>query len=98
EMLHDQDIEYRLELMPVSLPVSRELFDILLNNLLSNAIRHNTGQNGGVVIELTAYSLRVSNTGVGEALDSDRIFRRFYKNSGRTGDNGLGLSIIKQIC
>jgi len=33
-----------------------------------------------------------------EPLDPDRIFRRFYKNSGQSENSGLGLSIIKQIC
>jgi signal transduction histidine kinase len=71
--------------------------DILLNNLFSNAIRHNR-EHGQIHAQVQANYLRVSNTGPGRALDSSRLFRRFYKDSSKTANNGLGLSIVKQIC
>ncbi|HXB08693.1 MAG TPA: ATP-binding protein, partial [Puia sp.] len=80
-----------------TLPANRELLDILLNNLFSNAIRHNI-PDGEIHTQLLARSLRLSNTGADDALDSSRIFRRFYKNGSQPDNNGLGLSIIKQIC
>ncbi|HTI93307.1 MAG TPA: hypothetical protein VL727_22060, partial [Puia sp.] len=43
-------------------------------------------------------SLAISNTGIDAPLDPSRIFRRFYKNPRQNENNGLGLSIIKQIC
>jgi signal transduction histidine kinase len=74
-----------------------ELTDILLNNLLSNASRHNI-KGGSIDISLQANQLRVSNTGSKKQLDPKRIFRRFYKEESHSHHNGLGLSIIKQIC
>ncbi|MCW3091500.1 MAG: integral rane sensor signal transduction histidine kinase [Ferruginibacter sp.] len=74
-----------------------DLTDILLNNLLSNASRHNI-KAGSIDIYLQSHQLTVSNTGSPKVLDSKRIFRRFYKEETNSLHNGLGLSIIKQIC
>ena len=97
ELLHARNLQCRYQLTETTLPANRELLDILLNNLFSNAIRHNV-PDGEIYTQLETHSLRISNTGTGEALDDNRIFRRFYKNGGQADNNGLGLSIIKQIC
>ena len=97
ELLHARNLRCQFELAETSLAANRELMDILLNNLFSNAIRHNVAD-GEIFARLEARSLYVSNTGMGEALDESRIFRRFYKNAAKAENNGLGLSIIKQIC
>ncbi|HVU94361.1 MAG TPA: HAMP domain-containing sensor histidine kinase [Puia sp.] len=97
ELLHARSLRSHFELAETSLAANRELMDILLNNLFSNAIRHNVAD-GEIRAQLGERCLRVSNTGMGEALDESRIFRRFYKNGAKAENNGLGLSIIKQIC
>lgn len=97
EILHARSLHCKLELVEASIPANRELLDILLNNLFSNAIRHNVNE-GEIHARLDEHSLRVSNTGAEEALDGSRIFRRFYKKANQADNNGLGLSIIKQIC
>ena len=74
---------------------SRYLAEILLSNLISNAIRHNhTG--GEIRINLTADSLIIQNTGDDLPLQ-DEVFTRFHKTSGSEG-SGLGLTISKEIC
>jgi signal transduction histidine kinase len=75
---------------------SQYLVDILLNNLLINAIRHNHF-GGEIIIELTEQCLTISNTGDNAPLASDQIFKRFHKSSGSEG-SGLGLTISRQIC
>lgn len=97
ELLHARSLHCRLDLVEASVPANRELLDILLNNLFSNAIRHNV-RDGEILAQLDERSLRVSNTGTLEPLDGSRVFRRFYKRSNQSDNNGLGLSIIKQIC
>jgi signal transduction histidine kinase len=97
ELLHARSLDCRLDLVEASIPANRELLDILLNNLFSNAIRHNI-RDGKIHARLDEHSLRVSNTGMLEPLDDNRVFRRFYKRSNQADNNGLGLSIIKQIC
>jgi signal transduction histidine kinase len=74
-----------------------DLIDILLNNLFSNASKHNV-PNGKVMLRLTDASLEIRNTGRPVPLDETRMFQRFYKGSLQDDNNGLGLSIVKQIC
>jgi len=73
----------------------KELVDILVSNLLRNAIQH-TPEKGTIIIETGNDYLKISNTGLIH-LDTNKIFNRFYKD-GYSGGHGLGLSIIKQIC
>ncbi|HEV2478970.1 MAG TPA: HAMP domain-containing sensor histidine kinase [Puia sp.] len=77
--------------------INADLLDILLNNLFSNASKHNVAK-GKVVIRLTEDSVEIKNTGRPVPLDETRMFQRFYKASLEDESNGLGLSIIKQIC
>ncbi|MFL5771598.1 MAG: ATP-binding protein, partial [Flavisolibacter sp.] len=84
------------ELQDTTIKINPELGDILLNNLLSNATRHNY-PGGRISIVLMQKVLKVSNTSVQKGLLHDKLFQRF-NSSGETGHNGLGLSIIKQIC
>ena len=78
------------------LHINKELLDILLDNLFANATRHNI-TNGIINIKLTEGLLEISNTGTDQPLDTERIFKRFYKGIPNGDNNGLGLSIIKQI-
>jgi signal transduction histidine kinase len=94
--IRDRQLKAHTELTPVRLPVNRYLADILLNNLLLNAIRHNvTG--GWVDIFLGGQGLRISNTGPEAGFDTATIFDRFVKGS-HSGGTGLGLAIVKEIC
>ncbi len=95
ELFEKDGLVLKLELEPCTVQMSKYLADILLNNLLSNAIRHN--HNGGMVaIKLQANSLQISNTGKDIALDK-QLFERFSKSAASEG-MGLGLAIGKQIC
>lgn len=71
-------------------------FDILLNNLFSNAIRHNK-PGGEIHISVKNGLLNFENTGNAKALSESQIFERFYKDPQSDGV-GLGLAILKQIC
>jgi signal transduction histidine kinase len=77
--------------------MNEDLLDVLLTNLITNAIRYNV-QGGIMVVSLTENLLRISNTGLPLQLSPDRLFDRFEKND-KSGDSpGLGLTIVKQIC
>ena len=97
ELWQTSGIEVSSHLLPATIHASPELIDILLNNLFSNASNHNIPQ-GNIAISLEARRLSISNTGLAVPLDPRRMFTRFYKGEQHTGHNGLGLSIIKQIC
>lgn len=75
--------------------MSRYLADILLNNLFSNAVRHNVS-GGHMHIKLNQHCLIMSNSGQPGHLQN-KIFDRFSKSVESEG-MGLGLAITKQIC
>jgi signal transduction histidine kinase len=97
ELWQANQVQVSSRLEKTCIRASPELIDILLNNLLSNASNHNI-QQGAIDIVLESNRLTVSNTGLPIPLDQKRVFMRFYKGEQHTGHNGLGLSIIKQIC
>lgn len=81
----------------VRVVIHPSLADVLVMNLLSNAIRHNV--NGGqITISLTPRRLLVSNTGLPPEIPPDQVFERFRRTSTNDDSVGLGLSIVKQIC
>jgi len=72
------------------------LTEVLINNLILNAIRH-TSTNGSIGVRLTHSIFEVSNSGT-EKLNSDMLFKRFSRFSKDNNGSGLGLSIVKEIC
>jgi len=86
-----------LNLKESHLCINSYLADVLLNNLLSNASRHNKAE-GVISITSDANLLQISNTSNSDSLDTDLIFTRFYKNGVAGDSNGLGLAIVWQIC
>jgi signal transduction histidine kinase len=73
------------------------LASILLNNLVSNAIRHNY-PNGSIYVSLTPAALHIRNTGSPPQLPTHQLFERFKKSNQSHESIGLGLAIVKQIC
>lgn len=96
EIFQDKELKVICELENKELNASTYLIDILLNNLLSNAIRHNY-KAGQIRIKLTWEALIIQNTGELAALQDDQIFTRFHKSTESEG-SGLGLTISRQIC
>jgi signal transduction histidine kinase len=96
ELWQNKAITYTAQIETAVIDVDKELLEILLNNLFGNATRHNIA-GGKIGIVVLKNELEIRNTGT-TALDSDKIFKRFYKGVPATESNGLGLSIIKEIC
>jgi signal transduction histidine kinase len=90
-------IRVEAQLEKASVKMNPQLADILLNNLLSNATKYNY-EGGTITILLKEGLLAITNTSHEKGLDQEKIFKRFYKASQSTEHNGLGLSIIRQIC
>lgn len=76
---------------------NKVLLESMINNLVVNAVRHNTA-NGKIVITIRENCFIVSNTSEEGALNPQLIFNRFYHPSEKTKGNGLGLAIVKAIC
>jgi signal transduction histidine kinase len=76
---------------------NKTLIEILLSNLLSNAIRHNT-TDGVIQIVLNRNEMIIRNSGKLSSLDQKKLFKRFQKESHDTESIGLGLEIVNKIC
>ncbi|MES2063407.1 MAG: HAMP domain-containing sensor histidine kinase [Bacteroidota bacterium] len=96
ELSAGKEIRIYAEIGGKEVLVSKYLLDILLNNLLSNAIRHNHSK-GNINIYLTDEKLTIQNSGLTSPLNRKSIFDRFQKGSNSEGA-GLGLTIVKNIC
>ncbi len=82
---------------PLNIHANRILVESLIANLFVNAIRHNT-ENGKINIRVVENGFEISNTGTTQALDDNKIFRRFNRTSEEKKGNGLGLPIVCEIC
>lgn len=86
-----------LDLIDKKIFVSSFLMEIMISNLLSNALSY-TSAEGRVCVTLYDEYLEISNEGKPLTFDQSKLFTRFGKGSPGYHGNGLGLSIIKQIC
>jgi signal transduction histidine kinase len=80
-----------------SIQINEYLLDVLLNNLIGNAIKYNL-VGGKLYIELNERNLIIKNTGNPLTMPTEQLFERFQKDSSQTDSLGLGLALVKQIC
>jgi signal transduction histidine kinase len=73
------------------------LADILVTNLVSNAIKHNQPK-GWIKIITEKSKLIVENTGKPLTIPPEQLFERFKKQNKFSNSLGLGLAIVKRIC
>ena len=79
-----------------SLIVERPLLEIVIGNLIRNALFHT--KTGSVVLTVEAEQLTVQDTGVGMRPEElERALERYYKGASSAGA-GVGLSLVKRIC
>lgn len=97
EMAREKDITIeKLEWEAVTVQANQVLLEVLLRNLLSNALKHNA-RGGMIRVHLQHQQLLVQNTGPLSELDKGRLFNRFYRANDQEPGSGLGLAIIKKI-
>ncbi|MCG8616582.1 MAG: HAMP domain-containing histidine kinase [Desulfobacterales bacterium] len=89
-------------------PVNLFLFEILLMNIVSNAIKYNESDTPELTIEFKSFLQKVTIEFVDNGIGVDRgeakkIFRKFYQaadrenTSGSTNGSGLGLYLVSSI-
>lgn len=92
-----KQIQLITQLQPaVTITGNRALVEILLNNLITNAIRY-TAAGSEIILQLTHNSFTISNPG-NRSLQTEQLFKRFAAASIQQPGTGLGLAIVKQIC
>jgi signal transduction histidine kinase len=98
ELLEMKQIKLSLNLTaPFVVPIHSALADILINNLLSNALKYSHIQ-GEIFISSEHDKIVFSNTGEPLTIDPKNIFKRFVKQNNSVASNGLGLAIADEIC
>jgi len=78
--------------------INEALAELLLNNLISNAIRHNDGPDGAIRVDLNGSRLMIANSGREPQVPTSELFERFKKGNAGSDSIGIGLAIVKQIC
>ena len=81
----------------IHIKADRVLIELLLTNLINNAMRHNW-ENGELNMKLTPRELTIENTGAQLDIDPNSLFERFKKSNQSNRSMGLGLAIVKKIC
>ena len=77
--------------------MNEELASVLISNLLKNSYIHNFN-NGIINISIDSSSIKFSNSGSGNSLDVNKIYKRFYCNAKNGNSSGLGLALTESIC
>jgi signal transduction histidine kinase len=98
DLFQSKNITLELNLSEdVMVKMNPTLAEILLTNLIQNAIRHNS-ENGKIIIELKENQLTISNSGEPLTVPKEHLFMRFKKNDASKESLGLGLAIVNSIC
>lgn len=97
ELFESKNIKLQISAVNFEMNFHRHLAEILITNLLNNAIRY-TAPGGTISITVNPQSLTCSNSASTGPLDMEKVFSRFYKPLNTELGTGLGLSIIKEIC
>jgi signal transduction histidine kinase len=98
ELIEMKGITLNTEIMnSVWISMDPELADMLLTNLVQNAIRHNY-EGGRIDVFLDDSTLIIRNTGPVPTIPPEQFFERFKKSNQSNESIGLGLSIVKKIC
>jgi len=92
-----EGITIRASIERKQLKANRTLIEILITNLLHNAIRYSP-KNQEINISIKGNSLIVDNKGNPLKMEPEKMMVRFKKESSDPNSVGLGLSIIKKIC
>ncbi|RKS19023.1 PAS domain S-box-containing protein [Flavobacterium endophyticum] len=101
---NSRDIDFQVEIQQeIDFYSDFRRFTIILENLISNAIKHHSDASSERFIKVSCCSsentleLIVEDNGIGIADDNhEKIFEMFFRISGNTDGSGIGLYILKE--
>jgi len=82
---------------PCELRLHSMLAELVVANLLRNAVQHNH-QGGSINVHIGHDGFVLSNSGPVLNVDPESLFDRFTKGDPSSSGAGLGLSMVKEIC
>lgn len=98
ELIHLSELTFETDLSEqVMVTMHPFIAEIMMHNLVSNAIKHNR-RGGWIRVALSADRLEITNTGSPLRQQPQELMQRFKKESRHADSVGLGLSIVSQIC
>ncbi|WP_276495733.1 sensor histidine kinase [Pontibacter litorisediminis] len=98
EVISMRELDVQVEeLEEVHLHMNSGLTDVLLQNLLNNAIKHNY-PGGSIKVLLNRQKLCIRNTGDAPQDQPEQLFSRFRTGHDAVGSLGIGLALVKKIC
>jgi signal transduction histidine kinase len=97
EMIDLKKIILHKKLTEFSIIANPYLIDLLLKNIIQNAIKHNY-VGGKLSIVSEPKRLLIINDGEAIDVEASQYFQRFKKGSQKLQSTGLGLAIVKRIC
>ena len=92
----DLKVNKQFQENPVELEMNSTLAEVLIVNLILNAVKHNI-KDGYMNIRLDHTSLTISNPGPHLDVEPETLFNRFKKSKTNSESLGLGLSIVQKI-
>ncbi|MBP9681788.1 MAG: HAMP domain-containing histidine kinase [Bacteriovorax sp.] len=101
-LFEEGKVSFHTNVTSVVMPIDTALFEMLLMNLITNALIYNKSIDKSVEITLTAQGnnliLDVLDNGIGIEKDQvKKIFKKFYQIGKSTKGSGLGLYIVQNI-
>jgi signal transduction histidine kinase len=97
EFIEKKNLEVNAHAEKCSLLMNRSLAEVLISNVVGNAIKHNI-QNGFIKLYLQSDSLVIENSGQPVTTVSSFQFARYKNKTAPEKSLGLGLAIVKRIC
>jgi len=95
ETIDIREIKLMVQTVPCWAVMDKGLAEVLLNNLVKNAVKHNV-QKGYINIKLEEDMLEIENSGELFTGKPESLLQRFSK--GKNGNSGIGLAIVREIC
>ena len=100
----DREVEKIYDIQEgLSFFTDRSRLSVILNNLISNALKYEDSNKSSVVIKVSAYAennnciLEVSDNGIGiSEVYLPKIFQMFFRATEQFSGSGLGLYIVKE--